>query len=104
MVAFGWRTTGNISVLENRTIDYRHPSFVKRIIDPRPGAIHEIPADLNGDGRLDIVAVISQQFETVMAYINDGTTPLSFIPVVIYTAPHPDWDALASSSWPGRRP
>ena len=91
VAAFGWRTTGNISVLENRTVDYRHPSFVKHIIDPRPGAIHVIPADVNGDGRLDIVAVISQQFETVMAYVNDGTTPLSFTPVVIYTAPHPDW-------------
>jgi hypothetical protein len=80
VAAFGWRTTGNIAVLENRTIDYRHPSFVKRVIDPRPGAIHAIPADLNGDGRLDIVAVISQQFETVMAYINDGTTRSRSLP------------------------
>ena len=28
VAAFGWRKVGNLSVLENRTTDYTHPSFV----------------------------------------------------------------------------
>jgi hypothetical protein len=91
VAAFGWRKTGKVSVLENHTADYRQPSFVERVVDARPGAIHAVPTDLNGDGKLDFVVVLSQQFETVVAYINDGTTPLAFTPNVIYTAPHPDW-------------
>ena len=51
VAAFGWRRSGNLSVLENHTVDYSHPSFESRLVDPRPGAIHAIPVDLNGDGR-----------------------------------------------------
>jgi len=68
VAAFGWRTTGKVAVLENHTIDYRQPSFIERVIDTRPGAIHAVPADVNGDGRLDFIAVLSQQFDTVVAY------------------------------------
>ena len=60
-------------------------------MDPRPGAIHAIPVDLNGDGRMDFVAVFAQQFEQVVAFINNGTPQVSFTPQVIYTAPHPNW-------------
>ena len=34
--------------------------------DPRPGAIHAIPADIDGDGDLDIVAAVSQTVEQLM--------------------------------------
>ncbi len=36
------------------------------------GAIHVIPVDLNHDGMMDFVALLSQEHETVVAYINKG--------------------------------
>jgi FG-GAP-like repeat len=88
--AFGWRKVGQIAVLENQTSDYDRPAFVTHTIDPRPGTVHTIPVDLNGDGRLDFIALISQQYETVVAFRNTGPG-FSFEPDVIYTAPHPNW-------------
>ena len=80
VAAFGWRKVGNLSVLENHTTDYSRPSFVTRVLDARPGAIHAIPTDLNKDGKPDIVALFAQQFETVVAFINNGTAEVSFTP------------------------
>ena len=37
-----------------------------------PGTIHAPVADLNGDGKLDIVALVSQDSEEVHAFMNDG--------------------------------
>jgi VCBS repeat protein len=91
VAAFGWRKVGNLSVLENHTVDDSHPSFEPRLVDPRPGAIHAIPVDVNKDGRMDLVAVFAQQFEQVVAFVNNGTPQVSFMPKVIYTAPHPNW-------------
>jgi hypothetical protein len=90
VAAFGFRRTGEIDVLDNHTVIPSRPSFEKRKIDGRPGAIHVIPADLNHDGRMDFVALISQQFETVVAFINDGPGK-GFHQETIYTAPHPNW-------------
>jgi hypothetical protein len=51
------------------------PQFQLRVLDPRHGTIHVPPADLNGDGRLDFVALISQEHEKIEAFVNqaDGT-------------------------------
>lgn len=87
--AFGWRSTGFIGLLTNQTTDYAQPSFETRKLDERTGAIHVVPTDLNKDGRLDFVALISQQHETVVAYLNTGTG--GFTQETIYTAPHPNW-------------
>ena len=43
VAAFGWRKVGNLSVLENRTTDYAHPSFVTHVIDPRPRGPEAMP-------------------------------------------------------------
>ena len=84
---FGWLKSGRILLLENRTTDARRPVFVPSTIDPRHGAIHVPVADLNGDGRPDFVALISQEHETVVAFLNAGDH--RFRSEVIYTAPHP---------------
>ncbi len=91
VAAFGWRTVGHIAILENNTTDVAQPSFATHIIDPRPGAIHVVPIDLNKDGKMDFVALLSQQFETVVAFINTGKGDFSFDQRVIYEAPHPNW-------------
>ena len=93
VAAFGWRKVGHIAVLENHTTDYSQPSFANRVVDKRPGGIHLVPVDLNKDGAMDMVGLIAQQYETVVAYINKKTPEISFDPQVIYAAPHPNWGA-----------
>jgi hypothetical protein len=87
VAVFGWRHVGNILVLENRTTDWDRPVFVRHLIDPRHGTIHVPVADLNGDGKPDFVALISQEHETIVAFINEGD--FRFRKEVIYTAAHP---------------
>jgi hypothetical protein len=87
---FGWRTTGNVTLLENRTTDWRKPAFVPKILDPRTGAIHVPIVDLNNDGKPDFVVLLAQQHEAVVAFINRGRG-LEFSPQTIYEAPHPNW-------------
>jgi hypothetical protein len=85
--AFGWRRTGSILMLENRTTDWARPVFAPRQVDPRHGAIHVPVADLNNDGRPDFVALISQEHETVVAFLNEGG--FRFRKEEVFTAPHP---------------
>jgi hypothetical protein len=87
--AFGWRTTGFVGLMKNLTANYTQPSFQTRRLDERSGAIHVVPADLNKDGRLDFVALLSQQHESVVAYLNDGSG--GFRQETIFAAPHPNW-------------
>ena len=90
VAAFGWRKAGQVAILENRSANAAQPSFARHTIDPRPGAIHVAPADLNGDGRMDFVTLLAQEHETVIAYINKGAG-FAFDAQVIYAAPHPNW-------------
>jgi hypothetical protein len=87
VAVFGWRETGEILYLENRTTNWARPVFVPHTVDSRHGAIHVPVGDLNGDGRPDFVALISQEHETVVAFLNEGNG--RFRPETIYTAPHP---------------
>jgi len=93
--AFGYRKTGNVQIFENRTTDWSRPAFTPLTIDPRPGAVRAIPTDIDGDGRLDVIAVLSQEHETVVAFHNDGG--LTFQPDVLYQAPHPNWGSSGMS-------
>ncbi len=82
---FGLHRTGQVLWLENtlgsdpvfrfqtEKPGLTPPKFLPRQIDPRPGAIHVPVADLDGDGRLDFLALISQQYECVEAFTNRGS-------------------------------
>ena len=75
---FGWRQTGQIVLLENQGgSEGELPTFESREIDPRHGAINVTPIDLNADGHLDFVALMSQGYESVEAFINDGKANFS---------------------------
>jgi hypothetical protein len=89
VAAFGWRKAGSVAVLENKTANPSRPSFTTHTIDPRTGGIDVVPVDLNRDGRMDLVTLLAQEHETVIAYLNKGD--FAFEPRVIYTAPHPNW-------------
>lgn len=90
VAAFGWRRTGDLTILKNDTTDYDRPSFAPYKLDARTGAIHAIPVDLNGDHKPDIVTLFAQEHETVVAFINTGAG-MKFEAQTIYTAPHPNW-------------
>jgi hypothetical protein len=87
--AFGWRNTGEIIYLENQTTDWSKPRFVPRVLDDRHGTIHVPVADLDGDGKPDFVALISQEHETVVAFLNQGGG--KFKKETIWSAPHPGY-------------
>src|SRR5262249_59156153 len=84
---FGWHETGSILLLTNETTDWTRPVFTPTVLDRRHGTTHVPVGDLNGDGKPDFVAVISQEFETVVAFMNEGGG--RFRKATIYTAPHP---------------
>ncbi|MEZ5944556.1 MAG: VCBS repeat-containing protein [Planctomycetaceae bacterium] len=76
---FGWQKTGRILVMENqRESDARGTTltasdFQTHVIDARHGTIHVRVTDINGDSLPDVIALISQEFETVEAFINEGS-------------------------------
>ena len=89
VAAFGWQQTGEIIFLENRAKDWAKPDFVPHVLDERHGAIHVPVADLNGDGKPDFVALISQEHETIVAFLNEGNG--KFKKETIFTAEHPSY-------------
>lgn len=89
VAVFGWRSGGEVLFLENQTTEWTHPRFISHSIDSRNGPIHVPIVDLNKDGRPDFVSVISQQHETVIAYLNQGTG--EFRKETIFTPEHPSF-------------
>jgi hypothetical protein len=83
---FGLHATGRILLLENIAAEGEPLSFSRRTIDPRPGTIHVPVHDLNGDGYPDFFALISQEYESVEAFINQGNGEFRA---------HPLWSAPA---------
>jgi FG-GAP-like repeat len=85
---FGWRTTGKIFMLVNSGLDEKgRPKFETRVIDKRNGPVNVPPVDLDSDGDLDFIALISQEHEVVEAFINDGKG--NFTNHLLWRAPDP---------------
>ena len=84
---FGWRKTGSILYLENKTGLDNQPVFESRQIDSRHGCINVIPIDLNGDQHLDFIALMSQEYESVEVFLNDGKS--TFENKILFAAPDP---------------
>jgi hypothetical protein len=86
---FGWRAAGGIIYAENISTDQDVPAFEMRRVDGRQGAVHIPIVDLNNDGRPDFLALLSQQYESVVAFINDGGA--NFTAKTIFDAKNPGW-------------
>jgi len=92
VAVFGWQREGEILLLENHhTTDWKKPDFRPRILDKRHGTIHVpvVEKGLNNSGKADFVALISQEHETIVAFINEGGG--KFRKETIYTAPDPGY-------------
>lgn len=87
VAVFGWHVAGEILLLEQRRASNGAPEFVRRTLDTRHGTIHVPVVDLNHDGRPDFVALIAQEFEMVVAFLNEGGG--RFAPRTLFAAPHP---------------
>ncbi|MDB5391981.1 MAG: hypothetical protein JWM11_7627, partial [Planctomycetaceae bacterium] len=83
---FGWHKTGRILLFRNDG-SKTAPQFVQQVLDSRPGTIHVPVVDLNHDGRPDFVALISQEFEVIEAFLNQGNG--TFVKQPIYAADDP---------------
>lgn len=95
VAAFGWMENGRLLWLENLGAESDGtPTFQEHILDPRSGFTDVRAADLDGDGRLEVVALATQAAQQVMVYRPQPTpqgTELIFQPEVAFAAPHPDW-------------
>ncbi len=83
---FGWRLTGSITLLRNRGVRDGQLKFSRQVVDERHGAIHVPPTDLDGDGRMDFVTLLSQEHEAVEAHLNTGN---GFERKIIYETRNP---------------
>jgi hypothetical protein len=86
---FGLHEAGRIVLLENRGLKGGKVQFELRVADPRHGTVCVPVTDLNGDARPDFIALISQEHETVEAFVSQED--LAFERHTIYAAPNPSW-------------
>ena len=88
VAGFGY-DDGETSWLENRG----GWQFEQHVLQRLSGAINAVPSDVNGDKRPDIVALISQEWEEIWAFVNDGRG--GFTSRMIWGSTNPDF----GSSW-----
>jgi hypothetical protein len=88
VAAFGWRGPGELLVLENLG-GWRPERLARRTIDDRDGFVALGVDDLDGDGRRDLVALLAQEHEQVIAFLSRDR--LAFEPRVLHRAPHAAW-------------
>lgn len=67
--------------------------FVPHVLQQLPGAINALIADVSGDGRPDILALVSQEWEEVWAFVHDGKS--GFTAHLLWGSTNPDF----GSSW-----
>ena len=87
VAVFGWHVAGEVLLLEQRRAADGSVEFIRRTLDARHGTIHVPVVDLNRDGRPDFVALIAQEFETVVAFLNEGGG--KFAKRTLFSAPNP---------------
>jgi hypothetical protein len=88
VAVFGWMENGGLLWLRGSGGSGATPAFTRQILDARPGFTDVRVGDLDGDGRLDVAALVAQEFQQVMVYWGSES---GFRSQVVYQAPNPDW-------------
>ena len=88
VAGFGY-DSGDTSWLENKG----NWTFEQHVLLRLSGPINTIVADINQDGHLDILSLVSQEWEEIWAFLNDGRG--QFTRQMIWGSSNPDF----GSSW-----
>lgn len=83
LAIFGGGVVGELAWLEN----LGQGKHQKHTVIRTSGALNISPVDLNADGKMDLVSIITQEHEAVVALINKGAGKFEQISLV--QAPHP---------------
>lgn len=86
VAVFGGGDKGELFWLENHG-EPGAPAYRKHGLLNLSGAVSVVPADLNGDARMDLVTLIAQEHEMIVAFMNLGGG--KFEQGTIARAPHP---------------
>jgi hypothetical protein len=87
VAVFGGGDQGEIFWLENDAAPGQPAHYQRHPLLNLSGAVSIVPADLNGDGRMDLVTLIAQEHEMIVAFTNLGGG--KFEQGTIARAPHP---------------
>jgi hypothetical protein len=96
IAVFGGGDAGELFWLENLAQGRAGPGYRKRELLRLSGTIGIEPADLDGDGKTDLVALIAQEHEMIVAFANRGGG--EFEQRVIARAPHPMYGSTSLST------
>ncbi len=91
VVQFGWRTTGGLLWLEQRS----PTEFVSHPIADVHGPLQAETMDYDGDGDLDFVVLFAQEHESLVLFRNDGEG--GFAAEILARAPHPAYGSSGFS-------
>lgn len=80
---FGGGEVGEVFWMENTG----EGDYTKRPLSSLSGALNITPTDLNGDGKIDLVTLVAQEHETLIAFINQGDG--KFKGQAVFLAGHP---------------
>lgn len=95
IAVFGGGDVGELFWLENTAPGKPAPVYRKHELLALSGAIAIEPADLNADGKTDLVALIAQEHESIVAFVNRGGG--KFEQRVLARAPHPMYGSTSLS-------
>jgi len=87
VAVFGGKNEGGVLWMENTGTTNGRTNYRRHDLLDISGPINVSPADLDGDGRPDLVTLIAQEHEMVVAFVNRGAG--RFESGVIARAPHP---------------
>ena len=95
VAVFGGGAVGEVFWLEDSGQGPIAGRYRRHDLSDLPGAVNVVPADLDGDGKTDLVSLVAQEHEMVMAFLNRGGG--QFESGVLARAPHPMYGSTSLS-------
>jgi hypothetical protein len=96
VAVFGGKNVGGVLWLENAGKGSARAAWRRHDLLDLGGAISVTPADINADGKPDLLTLIAQEHEMIMAFVNRGAG--EFEQGVIARAPHPMYGSTSLSA------